>query len=117
MRARLAITLLAGLIAPAHAQQRTTYGNLGYCQMTSLAAAAKLITANCTTGKVPSSPVLAEICVSGAAIRYTSDGSTTPTASIGIPAAIGCFAFAGPIANLNIIQQAASATVDFEFFQ
>lgn len=95
-----------------------TYQPLGYCQMTSVATAKALATANCTTGSVPTqvNNAIAEICVSGAAIRYRDDG-TAPTASIGIPVAAGnCFQYSGNIPGLQIIQQAASATIDATFY-
>jgi hypothetical protein len=108
---------------PAKAQPVQRFGNLGYCQMTSLATAKQVATANCTTGSVPTAvttaaDVVIELCVSGAAVRYTSNPAITPTAAIGIPVSTNtCFQYSGPIVNLQIIQQTASATVDIEFFQ
>lgn len=88
----------------------------GYCQITVLTSAVNLVTASCSTGSVPAQGIVAEICVSGQAIRYRDDG-TAPTASIGIPVAAGtCFQYAGNIAKLSVIQQSATATVDASFY-
>jgi hypothetical protein len=109
--------------ASANAQPVTRYGNIGYCQMTALTVARFVVSSNCSAGAVPpavttAADVIVEICVSGAAIRYTSNASITPTAAIGIPVSTNtCFQYSGPIANLQLIQQAASAIVDIEFFQ
>lgn len=95
-----------------------SYQPLGYCQITSLATAKAMATASCTTGSVPTqvNNAIAEICVSGAAIRYRDDG-TAPTASLGIPVAAGnCFQYSGNIPALQIIQQSASATIDATFY-
>jgi hypothetical protein len=123
MRLRWCLPALLTLINAAAAQPVQRFGNIGYCQMTSLAVARTVATVNCTTGAVPAAvtaaaEVVAEICVSGAAIRYTSNAAITPTAAIGIPVSTNtCFQYSGPIVNLQIIQQAATATVDIEFFQ
>ena len=93
-------------------------GAPAYCQITSLAAAKKLITANCATGTILTNAKIVQICVSGAAVRYTSSPAVTPTASVGIPVASGaCFQYSGPITTVQFIQQAASATLDIESFQ
>ena len=67
---------------------------------------------------VPSGAAYATICVEGANVRWTWDGTTTPTASVGSPIASGqCSAFsgAGILANLRFIQQSATATLDVEY--
>jgi hypothetical protein len=105
------------LATPANAQQ-ARFNWLGYCQITSLATAKPMVTASCSTGAVPPTPVVAEICVSGAAVRYTSSPTVTPTASLGIPVSTNtCFQYSGPVNSLQFIQQAATATLDIEFFQ
>ena len=71
--------------------------------------------ASVTTLTVPQFAASAEICVEGAAARYTDDG-TTPTASVGIPVAAGqCFTFAGALSALRII--GAGATMDVSFYR
>lgn len=123
MRWLLAPILWVLLVCPANTQQSYTY--VAYCQITSLATAVKITTANCSTlftasgaTTVPSGAKYAEICVTGAPIRYTSDVTNAPTAVIGEPvAAASCFAYSGPIYALQLIQQSATATVDIELFQ
>jgi hypothetical protein len=111
------------LIPPANAQPVQRYSNIGYCQMAALASVKTMVSSNCTTGAVPAlvgsaANAIAEICVSGAAIRYSSNPAIIPTATIGIPVSTNtCFQYSGPITNLQFIQQAASATLDIEFFQ
>jgi hypothetical protein len=123
MKKFLVLSALLALIPPANAQPVQRYGNIGYCQMTVLTSARTMVSPNCSTGSVPAAvttaaDVIAEICVSGAAIRYSSNPAVTPTATIGIPVSTNtCFQYSGPIANLQLIQQAASAIVDIEFFQ
>lgn len=88
-----------------------------YCQVTSLAAAVNLTTANCATGTILTGATIAQICVSTQGIRYTSSGVVVPTSSIGIPVAAGaCFQYAGPLTTIQIIQQAGGAVVDIETF-
>ena len=63
---------------------------------------------------VPLGAVSAQICVEGAAARYTDDGST-PSATIGIPVTAGqCFDFAGPLAAFKII--GSGATLDISYY-
>ena len=64
---------------------------------------------------VPQYAAAAEICVEGAAARYTDDG-TTPTASIGIPVSNGeCFAYGGPLTKFQII--GSGATLDVSYYK
>lgn len=95
-----------------------SFRNIGFCQMTSLATAKAVTTANCTSGSAPTQNehVIVQICAETQAVRYRSDG-TAPTASVGIPVPAGtCFQWSGDLRALQIIQVAASATVDLEFF-
>jgi hypothetical protein len=117
--ALLALALNSCGIPDAFAQPVRSFGPLGYCQMTSLATAKSLVPANCSTGGVPASPFIAEICVSGAAVRYTSIPTITPTATIGIPVSVNtCFQLSvTALSMVQFIQQAATATIDIEFFQ
>jgi hypothetical protein len=88
-----------------------------YCQITSLSAATKLLTANCATGTILSNSTIAQICVETQAVRYTSSGVVTPTASIGMPVSAGtCFQYAGPLTTIQFIQQSAGAVLDVETF-
>jgi hypothetical protein len=97
-------------------------GKPAYCQITVLSSATKLITANCSTGSILPNAKIAQICVSTAAVRYTSDPAVTPTASVGIPVAPQsatlptCFPYSGPITTIQFIQQAGGAVLDVETF-
>jgi hypothetical protein len=69
---------------------------------------------------VPTTATYATICASGAAVEYTTDGTTTPTSSVGQPLASGsCVALSGPtvLANFKAIQKIATATLDVEYFK
>ena len=58
---------------------------------------------------------LAQICVEGAAARYTDDG-TTPTSTVGMPVANGqCFSYSGPLPSFQII--GAGATMDVSYYK
>lgn len=68
-----------------------TYTVLGYQQLT-LTGSAQSLT-------VPAGAKIAQICIETAAARYRDDG-TDPTASVGMPVAVGtCFAYSGPAAS------------------
>ena len=67
---------------------------------------------------IPSGALYAWVTISGAVARYTSDGTTTPTGSIGMPIAVGVpTRFEGPayLAGLKFI--GAGATLDIEYFK
>jgi hypothetical protein len=104
-----AAAFLAALAAaPAHAQTlpTSTAGPSQFAVPISTVA----------TLNVPQFAATAEICVEGAAARYTSDGQATPSATLGIPVASGtCFNFAGSLVNFKII--GAGATLDVEYFK
>ena len=59
----------------------------------------------------------ANICVSSAT-RYTTDGVTTPTASVGQPLAAGtCITLAGPQVLKNFLAISPGGTLDVEYFE
>ena len=71
-----------------------------------------------TSLTVPTGATYAVVCVEGAGVRWTWDGTTTPTSSVGTPIASGqCAAFSGAsiLAALKFIQQTATATLDVEY--
>lgn len=92
---------------------------LGYCQITSLSSAAPLTTASCSTGSVPAVATMAAIRAEGAAVRYTDDGATTPTASVGQPILTTDppLLYTGTLAKLQFIQELSSAMVDVLFYR
>lgn len=113
------IAVLWPVTAFGQAQGPYKFHPLGYCQITVLSSAVALVTASCSTGSVPAQATEAEICVSGAAIRYRDDG-TAPTTALGIPVGAGiCYPYAvseGGMGALQLIQQTAGATVDIAFY-
>lgn len=69
---------------------------------------------------VPATATFAEVCARGNNVNFTTDGTTTPTSSVGMPLAIGqCQFFSGAtvLANFRAIQAAATATLDAEYFK
>lgn len=65
--------------------------------------------------------MIAEICVETAGIRYTDDGTTTPTASVGIPVVPtsttpSCFQYAGPLSAFKAILISGSPTMDIAYY-
>jgi len=74
--------------------------------------------ASATALTIPTGATYAVVCSETQGVRWTWDGTTTPTASVGTPLAAGqCAAFsgAGVLANLKFIQQTATATIDVEY--
>ena len=77
-----------------------------------------LTVASSTALTVPSGARYARLCASTGTVRYTTDGVTTPTASIGEPLFAGsCVELSGVrvLSNLRFIS--ASAVLDVEYFQ
>jgi hypothetical protein len=64
-----------------------------------------------------SMPVQAVIICEGAGIRWRDD-TTAPTASVGMPIAVGTtFVYDGDLTRLRIIQQAATATINVAYYK
>lgn len=93
--------------------------SLGYCQITSLAAAKTLVTANCATGSVPTSGInYIVVTVEAQAVRYRADG-TAPTATVGLPLAVGTqvvFALTD-FTKLQFIESTAGAILNVDSLQ
>jgi hypothetical protein len=67
---------------------------------------------------VPSGARYATVCASGSTVRYTTDGTTTPTGTVGMPlAASACLSLSGPQVLANFRAFSASGTLDVEYFQ
>lgn len=71
---------------------------------------------------VPATALQAVVCARGNNVNYTYDGTTTPTALIGMPLYASsttgqCIQFSGAtvLANLRFIQTAATATIDVSY--
>jgi hypothetical protein len=67
---------------------------------------------------VPAGARFANVCATTAAVRYTTDGTTTPTATVGQPlAAAACVSLSGPLMIANFRAISATGTLDVEYFQ
>ncbi len=74
--------------------------------------------ASSTALTIPAGARYATVCASTAAARYTTDGETTPTATIGQPLPAGsCISLSGPVVLANFRVASTSGTVDVEYFQ
>ncbi len=74
--------------------------------------------ASSTTLTIPAGARYATVCASTASARYTTDGETTPTATIGQPLPAGsCISLSGPAVLANFRVVSTSGTVDAEYFQ
>jgi uncharacterized membrane protein YgdD (TMEM256/DUF423 family) len=66
---------------------------------------------------IPPGTTLATICVEVAAARYRDDGGA-PTASVGLPLAIGaCMNYSGPLAALQFIAQSGSPVLTAAYYR
>ena len=67
---------------------------------------------------IPSTSTYATICASTATVKYTTDGTTAPTASIGQPLQVGsCVALSGATVLANFRAISATGTLDVEYFK
>jgi hypothetical protein len=58
------------------------------------------------------------LCASTAAVEYTTDGTTTPTGSVGMPLASGsCVTLYGPLTIANFKAFSSPGTLDVEYFK
>jgi hypothetical protein len=85
------------------------YLPLGVVQITALSAAKGLT--------VPAGANVAVIIPEAQAVRYRDDG-TAPTATVGIPIAVGQeFVYAGSLSTIEFIEQTASAKLNVAFYK
>jgi hypothetical protein len=81
---------------------------LGYQQITSLSASTALT--------APAGATMALIVAETQPVRWRDDGAA-PTASIGMPLAVGStLNYDGDLKNIRFIQQAASATLNVSYY-
>ena len=67
---------------------------------------------------VPAGSRYATLCASGAPIKYTTDGATTPTSSIGQPLLAGaCVSLSGYQTLANFRAISPTGVLDVEYFQ
>lgn len=77
-----------------------------------------LTVATATSLIVPAGASTANVEIEGAPVRCTTDGSTTPTASVGVQYQPGIIVVRKPaLSNLQCIQTAATATLNVEYFR
>lgn len=87
---------------------KTTTVCLGYQQITSLSASTALT--------VPTGATMALIIADTQGVRWRDDG-TAPTASVGMPLAVGVsLSYDGDLKAIRFIQQTASATLNVSYY-
>ncbi len=109
----LPITVESGGSTPGAGSQPYNYTPLTPMQ-------AGLTVVSSTPLTVPATSLQALVCVSGNNVKYTTDGTTTPTASVGMPLQNGqCIFLSGAavLSNFRAIQIAATATLDVSYFK
>ena len=88
----------------------------GYQQITSLNAATTLTVPTLTPKGLNGRPVFALIIAEGAPVRWRDDG-TNPTATVGIPLAIGVpLQYDGDLTKIKFIEQSASAKLNISYY-
>ena len=96
---------------------KSTTSQLGYQQVTSLSASASLTvpSVNPVTGE-KQLPTMAVIIPESEDVRWRDDG-TAPTASVGMPLAVGvALAYDGDLTKIRFIEQAASAKLNVSYY-
>jgi len=91
---------------------------MGYQQIVGAAASTGLTipTTDPVTG-LKAIPIQAVIICENQGIRWRDDG-TAPTASVGMPIAVGTvFVYDGDLNRLRFIQQAATATINIGYYK
>lgn len=87
---------------------------LGYCQLTSIDTAAALT--SCADG-IPSGATYAIITAEAQAIRWRDD-TTNPSATVGMPVAVGApFFYAGTLSRFRVISQTSGAKLNVAFYR
>lgn len=93
----------------------------GYTPVSPMQSALPTVTATpLTVPQGPTPTIYAVVCASGAPINYSTDGTTLPTSSVGMPLAAGsCLPLVGAavIANFKAIQQSAAALLNVSYFR
>ena len=88
----------------------------GYQQITSLSASAGLTIPVVTPEGINGKPVFALIVAEGAPVRWRDD-NTAPTASVGMPLAIGVpLQYDGDLRKIKFIEQSASAKLNISYY-
>jgi hypothetical protein len=89
---------------------------MGYQQITSLSASTGLTVPTCDPNGAKTQPTLAVIIADTQGVRWRDDG-TAPTASIGMPLAVGVpLAYDGDLNKIRFIEQNASAVLNVSYY-
>lgn len=89
---------------------------LGYQQITSLSSAAALTVPATDSNGLTQKPVMALIVAETQAVRWRDDG-TAPTASVGMPLAVGVpLQYDGDLTKIRFIEQTASAKINISYY-
>ncbi len=89
---------------------------MGYQQISSLSSAANLTVPARTLDGLNAKPVFALIVAEGQAIRWRDD-KTSPTASVGMPLAVGVpLQYDGDLTNIQFIEQVAGAKLNISYY-
>ena len=95
---------------------KSTTSALGYQQITSLSASTALTVPTTDANGAKCQPTLAVIVCETQDVRWRDDG-TAPTASVGMPLAVGVpLAYDGNLQNIRFIQQSSSATLNVSYY-
>ena len=108
------------LVTPATPLPITPSGvsSTAYTPLTPMQNALAIMSSTALT--VPTGSTYAVVCAEGANVKYSTDGTTTPTASVGmLLLQNSCVALAGSttISNFRAIQASATATLDVSYFK
>lgn len=88
----------------------------GYQQITSLSSASGLTVPPRTPNGLNEKPVFALIVAEGAPVRWRDD-DTAPTASVGMPLAVGVpLQYDGDLNKIRFIEQSASAKLNISYY-
>lgn len=89
---------------------------MGYQQITDLSSAVGLTVPTQTPDGSKQQPTFALIIAEGAAVRWRDD-ATAPTASVGMPLAIGVpLQYDGDLTKIKFIQQTATAKLNISYY-
>jgi hypothetical protein len=89
----------------------------GYQQIVGLAASTGLTVPVRDTNGLVSTPTVALIVPETQAVRWRDDG-TAPTATVGMPLAVGAvLMYDGDLTKIRFFQQAATATLNVSYYK
>jgi len=89
---------------------------MGYQQITSLSSATNLTVPQTTLNGLNAKPVFALIVAEGQAVRWRDD-KTAPTASVGMPLAVGIpLQYDGDLTNIKFIEQVSGAILNISYY-